>query len=185
MLQLTIGPTEIFNEETNKLIKVKGTTLQLEHSLISVSKWEEKWHKAFLGKDNKTAEETIDYVRCMTLTQNVDPNVYYALTPEDFKAISAYIEDSHTATWFSEDRQKGRPNRETITSELIYCWMVQLNIPIDPFQKWHLNRLMTLIKVINIKNTPPKKMSRAEQARAARNRTALNEARRAQMGSKG
>lgn len=182
MLQLNVKPTEFFDESTNKLVHVKGTTLQLEHSLISVSKWEEKWHKAFLGKDNKTTEETIDYVRCMTLTQNVDPMVYYSLTTEDFKKISEYIEDSHTATWFSEDRQKGRPNREIVTSELIYCWMIQLKIPADPFQKWHLNRLMTLIRVCNIKNNPPKKMSKSE---AMNRQRALNNARKAKTGSRG
>lgn len=185
MLELTIKPREFYDERTNKMITTKETVLRLEHSLISISKWEEKWHKAFLGKNEKTAEETIDYVRCMTLTQNVDPNVYYALDENDFKAISEYITDSHTATWFNEDQKRGRSNRETVTSELIYCWMVQLNIPPDPYQKWHLNRLMTLIRVINIKNTPPKKMTKSEAARAARNRDALNNARRARMGSNG
>lgn len=181
MLQLIVKPMDFFDESTNKMVTIKGTTLQLEHSLISVHKWEQKWHKPFLGKDNKTTEETIDYVRCMTLTQNVDPKVYYALGPEEFKAISEYIEDPHTATWFSEDQRKGRPNREIVTSELIYCWMIQLNIPRD-FDKWHLNSLMTLIRVCNIKNSPPKKMSKSE---AMSKQRALNEARRRQTGSRG
>ena len=133
--------------------------LQLEHSLVSISKWESKWHIPFLDGKDKTLEQIIDYVRCMTITQNVKPEVYNRLTEDNLKAINDYIENPMTATTFSDINQ--RPSREIITSEIIYYWMVSFNIPFE-CQKWHLNKLLTLIKVCNIKNSPPKKMSRQE-----------------------
>lgn len=180
MLQITIPGRELFNEQTQEFIYTEEQTLQLEHSLISLAKWESKWCKAFLSKQEKTYEETIDYIRCMTITPNVKPEVYYNLTAENVKEINAYIEAPMTATYFSEDPH-GKPSRETITNELIYYWMISLNIPPE-YQKWHLNRLLTLIKVCNIKNAPPKKMSRREIT--SRN-AALNAARRKQFNTRG
>ena len=180
MLRITIPATEMFDDSTQEFIVTKEQTLQLEHSLISLSKWEAKWNKVFLSKEEKTIEETIDYIRCMTLTQNVDPNVYRCLTEENFREINAYIEAPMTATYFSNEERGGRL-KEQVTSELIYYWMIALNIPVE-FQKWHLNRLLTLIRVCNIKNQPPKKMSRRE---IANRNAALNEARRKQLNSRG
>lgn len=171
MLQITVPGQELFDEKTNSFYVTKTHVLQLEHSLISVSKWEARWKKPFLGSDKKTSEEIRDYIRCMTLNKDVDPFVYSCLTYENEKAISDYINDPMTATTFRED---GKRSREIITSELIYYWMIALNIP-ESYQKWHLNRLMTLIRVCNIKNTPPKKMSQRDIM--AQNR-ALNQARR-------
>lgn len=181
MLHITIPETELFDEVNERFITVKSTTIQLEHSLVSLSKWESKYHKAFLSKDAKSAEETLDYIKFMTLTQNVDPNVYRALDADNMAKISAYIEDPMTATWFSEDHNNGRPNRDVITAELIYYWMIALNIPFE-CQKWHLNRLLTLIRVCNIKNTPDKKMSKTDLY--SRNRS-LNAARRQATHSNG
>lgn len=185
MLKIVVPATVIgekFNEETSEFIPVttKQQTLQLEHSLVSISKWEAKWHKPFLLKEPKTIEESIDYVRCMTLTQNVDPNVYKALTPQLLAEVSAYIDAPMTATTFSE--RGNRPvNREIITSEIIYYWMVAYQIPFE-CQKWHLSRLLTLINVCNVKNAPQKKMSSREIM--AQNR-ALNAARRKRLHTKG
>lgn len=180
MLQITIPAAEYFDEKTGEFHSIRATKLQLEHSLVSVSKWESKWNKPFLGKGEKSAEECIDYVRCMTVTQNVDPLVYQFLTQENFREINAYIEAPMTATTFSE-RENKQFNREIITAEIIYYWMVALNIPFE-CQKWHLNKLITLVRVCNIKNTPRKKMNKREIAE--RNRT-LNEMRRKQTHSKG
>lgn len=180
MLQITIPAAEYFDEKTGEFHSIRETTLQLEHSLVSVSKWESKWRKPFLGKSEKSAEECIDYVRCMTMTQNVDPMAYRFLSEKNFQEINAYIESPMTATTFSE-RENKQFSREVITAEIIYYWMVALNIPFE-CQKWHLNKLITLVRVCNIKNTPQKKMSRREVAE--RNRT-LNEMRRKQMHSKG
>lgn len=180
MLQITIPAAEYFDEKTGEFHSIRETTLQLEHSLVSVSKWESKWRKPFLGKSEKSAEECIDYVRCMTITQNVDPMAYRFLSEKNFQEINAYIESPMTATTFSE-RENKQFSREVITAEIIYYWMVALNIPFE-CQKWHLNKLITLVRVCNIKNTPQKKMSRREVAE--RNRT-LNEMRRKQMHSKG
>ena len=180
MLRITIPAAELWDEEKQEFVTTKEQTLQLEHSLVSLSKWESKWNKAFLGKQAKTSEETLDYVRCMTITQNVKPDVYGYLTPENINEINDYIDAPMTATHFSNERQGG-VNRETVTSELIYYWMIALNIPFE-CQKWHLNRLLTLIKVCNIKNTPPKKMSR--QQIMSRN-ASLNAARRKQLHSRG
>ena len=181
MLTITIPAVEMFNEETNEfLITKKEQTLQLEHSLVSLSKWESKWCKAFLSKEEKTYEETLDYIKCMTITQNIDPDVYSRLTRANIDEINKYIEAPMTATTFYGDTQKGH-NRETVTSELIYYWMISLNIPME-CQKWHLNRLLTLIRVCNVKNTPPKKMSRQE---IINRNAALNAARRKKLNSKG
>ena len=125
MLKITIPDTEAFDPKTNEFITVKGQTIALEHSLVSISKWESKWHIPYLMEKNKTTEQVYDYIRCMTLTQHVDPKVYMCIPPEELKRINDYISDSMTATWFSEDKKKkGGPFGEVITSEIIYYWMV-------------------------------------------------------------
>ena len=179
MLKITVPAMEYYDEVSNEFILFKEQSLQLEHSLVSISKWEAKWHKPFLDGKDKTLEEVIDYVRCMTITQNVDAEVYTRLTENNLKAINEYIENPMTATTFSDTNQT--PNREIITSEIIYYWMVAFNIPFE-CQKWHINRLLTLVKVCNIKNAPAKKMGRNEILQ--RNR-ALNEARKKNLNTKG
>ena len=180
MLQITIPAGERWDEGKQEFIQVKGHTLQLEHSLISLSKWESKWCKAFLSNKDKTYEETMDYIKCMTITPNVDPDVYNYLTSDNINQINEYIGAPMTATYFSEDKSR-KAGREVVTAELIYYWMISLNIPFE-CQKWHLNRLLALIRVCNIKNQPPKKMSKREIM--SRN-AALNAARRSQMGTTG
>ena len=180
MLQITVPERELWDEINEEFISIKETTLQLEHSLVSLSKWESKWCKPFLTNQDKTMEETIDYVKCMTLTQKVNPLVYRCLTNENMEAINQYITSPMTATTFNEDKN-GKRNREQVTAEIVYYWMIALNIPFE-CQKWHLNRLLTLIRVCNIKNQPPKKMSRQEIM--SRN-AALNAARRKRLNSKG
>ena len=180
MLQITIPECEFFDEGTETFVHMDEKTIQLEHSLVSLSKWESKWHKPFLGREPKTEEETIDYVRCMTITHNVSPLIYQRLTPEHYKQINDYIEDSMTATWFSKD-SNSRSSREVVTAEIIYFWMVTYGIPFE-CEKWHLNRLLTLIRVCDRKNAPSKKMSKAEQYRQNR---ALNAARRSKLHSRG
>lgn len=182
MLQITVPQRELYDEVNNEFIYTKEQTLKLEHSLVSVSKWESKWGKPFLTKQEKTYEEIIDYIRCMTLTQNVDPYVYFCLTEKNKNQIRDYLESSMTATTFMEEGNNGsNGNGEIVTSELIYFWMISLNIPLE-CQKWHLSRLITLIRVCNIKNSPPKQMSRNEIL--SRNK-ALNEARRKRLNTKG
>lgn len=181
MLQITIPATEMWDEINERFVRTKEQTLSLEHSLVSVSKWEAKWHKSFLSsKEPKTMEETLDYIMCMTLTQNVNPEVYSRLSRENFKAINDYIENPMTATQIYENKGGGH-NQEKITSELIYYWMIALNIPME-CQKWHLNRLLTLVRVCNIKNKPPKKMSKRQLM--SRN-ASLNAARRQRMNTSG
>ena len=184
MMTITFPEEERWDEKLQEFKYYKEQTVNIEHSLVSLAKWESKWNKPFLTKDPKTYEESIDYFRCMTITQNVDPNIWYRLTNEQIKQINDYIDAPMTATWFNERDNKtyGRKAAsEQITSEIIYYWMIALQIPFE-CQKWHLNRLLTLVKVCNIKNTPPKKMSKADIM--AKNRS-LNAARRAKMGSKG
>ena len=181
MLRITIPPTESWDEEAGCFLITKEYNLQLEHSLVSLSKWESKWKKPFYSREDKTYEETIDYIRCMTITQNVPQEAYNAVSNDIINQVSAYIEDTMTATTFTEKRQATGNNGEMITSELIYYWMIALQIPME-CQKWHLNRLLTLVRVCNIKNAPPKKMGRKETMN--RNRS-LNAARRARLNSKG
>lgn len=180
MLRITVPATELWDEVKEEFVYTKEQTLQLEHSLVSLSKWESKWHKAFLGKKEKTDEEILDYVRCMTITQNVEPEVYRRLSAQNYADINAYIEAPMTAICFPED-MPGKGSKETVTSELIYYWMISFNIPVE-FQKWHLNRLLALIRVCNLKNSPPKKRGRRELM--SRN-AALNAARRKKLGTKG
>ena len=179
MLTITIPDSELFNEATQEFLKVKGQTITLEHSLVSVSKWESKWKKPFLGYGEKTEEEIMYYIRCMTITQNVNPIIYSGLTNENLKEIMAYIDDKMTATTFKDNQQ--RHSREIITAEIIYYWMVELGIPFE-CQKWHLNRLLTLVNVCSIKQAPAKKMSRKD---AMAQQSQLNAARRAKFKSRG
>jgi len=181
MLQITTERTEFFNEDTNEFVYVQPQKLILEHSLLSVSKWEAKWKKPFLTKDDKTPEELLDYIRCMTINQNVNPLVYNCLTRNQLKAVENYIGDKASATVIRTANTPHGSGR-AVTSELIYYWMTAQNIPFE-CEKWHLNRLLTLIKVANIENNPKKKkMGRRDIYNQNR---ALNAARRARHNTKG
>lgn len=180
MLEITIPATEQWDELKQEFVTTKEQTLTLEHSLVSLSKWESKWCKPFLSKEKMTHEETIDYIKCMTLTQNVDENIYRCLSNSNINKISEYINAPMTATWFTDNKLQKTSN-EQVTSELIYYWMIALTIPFE-CQKWHLNRLLTLIKICNIKNQSPKKRSRSE---IMSQNAALNAARRKQLNTKG
>lgn len=178
MLSITIPTTRLYNEVDNEFITVKGQTLQLEHSLVSLSKWESKWRKPFLDDEQKlTDEETIDYVRCMTITQNVNPLIYECLNDDHIAEIQRYIDAPMTATWFGKTEDKGSVNGEKVTNEIIYYWMSTFGIPMD-CQKWHLNRLITLIRVFIAKSQKPKPMTLQDRA-------ALNAARKQQYNTKG
>ena len=180
MLTIVVPGVEMFDDQSQEFVTQGDVTLELEHSLVSLSKWESKHEKPFLGKQEKTTEETLDYVRCMIVTPNVSEEVISKLSEENLMAVNGYIDSKMTATWFNEP--PGAPkSRDVITAELIYYWMVVFQIPFQ-CEHWHLNRLFTLIRVCNIKQAKPKKMTRAELA--ARNRE-LNAQRREQLGSKG
>lgn len=189
MLEIVIPEQhyELFDENTNTFlppVDIKETRIQLEHSLISLKKWEQRWHKPFLGRTGElTHEELTDYIRCMSLTHGVNPEAYNWIPKNVIESIVEYIKDPMTATWFRENNLIGaqKKSREIVTAEIIYYWMIALNIPVE-FQKWHLNQLLTLIKVVNIKNQKPEKV---DQKTAARERAALNAKRRAAMKSRG
>lgn len=179
MLQLTIVTEEGYDEVASKFVASDTTVLRLEHSLVSLSKWESEWELPFLGDGEKTVEQTQDYIRKMNLGEEFPENLFHSFKDSDYAAIDKYINAKMTATWFSEAQDP--PSRETVTAELIYYWMISLDIPFD-CQNWHLNRLLTLIKVCNLKNAPKKKMNFAD---IARRRSELNEQRRREMGSRG
>lgn len=183
MLKITIPATELYDEQNNRFYKSKETTLSLEHSLVSISKWESKWHKAFYDKRAKTREETLDYIRCMTISPtNVDPTVYLCLNKDNFDSINNYISDPMTASFLMNYTNKEAGPKEVVTSELIYYWMISLNIPFDPCQKWHINRLFALIGIAERKNAPKKSFSKRQMMT---NNAAMNAARRAKYHSKG
>lgn len=188
MLLIKVEKQDLWDSETERFKTLKtDCTLQLEHSLISISKWESKWKKPYLETDTrkaKTFEELKDYVRCMTIN-GVPDEVYDFLKREDYVKISEYINDPHSATWFNKANEKksfGKKTPETLTSELIYYYMIANEIPWEA-QKWHLNRLLTLIRICGDKNSGPnRKMSKKDIL--GRN-ASLNKARRAASGSKG
>lgn len=163
-----------------RFVTSPGKIVRLEHSLKSVSKWESKWKRAFLSNKPLTKEQNIDYIRCMEVTGQVDPKIFDLLTQDQVQQISEYINDKMTATVINH-RGPNKPSRETITSEVIYFWMIQHGIPPE-YEKWHLNRLLTLIEVCGVKGGPQKKMSMREQMAQQR---ALNEARRAKYKTRG
>ena len=182
MLKIIVPQHEEYDEDQDLFVTIKAKTLSLEHSLVSISKWESKWHKPFAVKEKRTAEEVLDYIKCMDVDDNVDQDalIQIAKRPEIIKSINDYIDDPMTATTFSEGAG-GPPVREIITAEIVYYWMVANSIPFE-CQYWHLNKLLTLIKVCNIKNSPPQKMTASQIA--AQNK-ALNEARRKKWNTRG
>jgi hypothetical protein len=180
VLSINVTTKQGFDESTNRFVALEAFNLELEHSLVSLSKWEAFWEKPFLGKDEKTDEQTISYIRDMTLTPMVPEGIYSKLKPNDFEKINDYISKKMTATWFAENKSQ-KNDGSVITSELIYYWMVALNIPFE-CQHWHLNRLLTLIRVCNEKNQPAKKMSRRDLAAKQRE---IAERRRQQYGTRG
>ena len=180
MLRLKIAPTEMWDERKQEFVQTGERELMLEHSLVSLAKWESKWQKPFLDQKPKTGDEMLDYVRCMTITQNVSPETYSRLTTGNMAEIEQYISRPMTATTFSA-KQHGNRNGEKTTAELIYYWMVTLSIPFE-CEKWHLNRLLALIRVCNLKNQPARKKS--QRAILQENR-ALNAARRQRLRTRG
>ncbi len=178
-IEVPLSP-EGWDEEKQEFIEEQTITLCLEHSLVSLSKWESKWCKSFFSKQAKSDEETIDYIKCMSLNEDVSSDVYAHLSMQNIMDINKYIEAPMTATHITEPKG-GKPNKDVVTSELIYYWMIALNIPFE-CQYWHLNRLLTLIQVCNVKNQPDKKMSRSETMKQY---AALNAARRKKYNSKG
>lgn len=177
-IEIPLG-IEQWDESKQEFIEPKTQILQLEHSLVSLSKWESKWCKPFLSSE-KNDEEILDYIKCMTVTPNVNQGIYDYLTPVNIQEIIDYINAPMTAATFPKEKINNA-NREIITADIIYYWMVALQIPSE-YRKWHLNRLLALIRVCNIKNAPPKKRSRNE---IAAEYSRLNAARRQQLNTKG
>lgn len=179
MLQITL-PVELWDEGKQEFVYLPGQTLELEHSLASLSKWESKMGKPFLTKDAKTYEESLEYLKCMMLTPGVTEETYEYLMSHQLHKVDDYINSSMTATILPPNRgRKGRP--EIITAEVIYYWMIAMQIP-SQYEYWHLNKLITLIGVCNVKNSPTKKRSSDE---ILRDQMALNEERCKQLNSKG
>lgn len=184
MLTIHIEQQEKYNENTCEFVSIPKTELYLEHSLVAVRDWEGKWKKPFLETKEKPIQELLYYIHCMCINKEVcTDDILNCLTPKQLETIVAYIQDDMTATWFSNNSRIGASNRtgEVVTAEIIYYWMVSLRVPIE-METWHLNRLLTLLKVLNIKNGGDKKMPKKE---AAAQRRALNAQRKAKMRSKG
>lgn len=198
MIEITIPGEELWDARRAEFTSTKAVTLRLEYSLVSLSKWESKWHIPFFDESmEKTPEQMQDFVRCMTVTQGVDPTVYARLTVENLNAIYRYMEDPMTATWFAGEGRPGEKNQngtakrrarrrlpgtgKVLTSEVLYSRMFQAGVPIE-CERWHLNRLMTLIRVCQEEQAPPRKMSRKD---ALRQRRELNAARMKKYGARG
>lgn len=183
MLIIKTPSIELFNERTNEFINIKPQELHLEHSLLSISKWESKWEKPFFNNGSeikKTNTELTDYIRCMTINSNINPLIYSNIPKSIMDTIYEYMNAEHTATTI-KSYEKNKGSSEGITSELIYYWMISYNIPFEA-QKWHINRLLKLIEIFNVKSHPEKKMPLKEQLRQQRE---LNEARRKRLNTSG
>ena len=180
MLRLVIEGDEVFNEETSTFETFNNVVLDLEHSLLSLSKWESKYQKPFLSSEKKSSEEIFGYLQAMIISPEVDPDAIYRCSQRDITRIQEYIDSSQSATTFGEMPERRGPG-EVITSELIYFWMVSFNIPFE-CQEWHLNRLFSLIRICNLKNSGPAKMGRHE---AAQQRAEINAKRKAELGTSG
>lgn len=180
MLTIVVQGDELWDEEAEKFCYTEDTVLQFEHSLVSLSKWEAKYHKLFLTKEPKTEEEMGGYIQAMLLTPDVPIEVFDRMTKEQFEELDAYINDPMTGSTISEMPQGSRTS-ERLSSELIYFWMSQYNIDIS-HKHDHLNRLFTLIKIHHAKTQKPKKMSKNARAQQM---AELNAQRKAQMGTKG
>lgn len=178
MLKIVIKEDEFWDNEIRRFIPVPGATVYLEHSLSSISKWEGKWHKPYLDQDTpKSYEETVDYIRCMCLNPDELEDIHYTILARfHMNEIEDYKLNPMTATRISNSKPKGQQT-EIVTAEVIYYWMFSQQIPLE-CENWHFNKLMTLIRVFNIKNGKPEKMSKREIFE--RNR-ALNKARKAKM----
>lgn len=183
MLPISVPGVEKFDEVSQEFIYGPSTELDLEHSLISISKWESKYHKPFLGPETKTSDEMLDYIRFMTINKPKDPTCYERLTDKNVDEIKAYIDDPMTATKITPapGGKKKAGGSKVVTSELIYYWLVQMNIPFE-VEKWHLNRLLKLVEVVSEKNQPKKKIPKKQTLRS---QAAINEARRRASGSSG
>lgn len=179
MLIIEVSLIDGYDEVTNEFKACESFTLQLEHSLASLSKWESFFEKPFLSSEEKTPEEILWYISAMTLTLNVPPMVFEKFSDQNLSQINEYINAKMTATWFNLENQE--PSKEIITAEIIYYWMISFGIPFE-CQDWHLNKLLTLIKVCNAKAAPEKELSKAEIT--SRNRE-LNARRRAEMKTSG
>jgi hypothetical protein len=180
MLTITVEAIEAFDDDSQEFISQGGTILEFEHSLVSLSKWESIYEKPFLSKESKSAEEIVEYIKCMLLTPKVPEEIFRQLSLENYEKIHDYINGKRSATWFNETPE-APGSRETVTSELIYYWMTVFNIPFECDQ-WHLNRLFTLIRICNLKQAPQKKMNSFEMAQYRRQ---LNAQRRAELGTSG
>lgn len=180
MLKIIVLGEEFYDEVTESFNTVGDLVLELEHSLVSLSKWESEFQKPFLSPGKKTTQEVYDYIKTMILSEEYPSNILDRFSAENFQQINDYIESKQSATTFGEmPPNSGRS--EVITSELIYYWMVTFNIPFE-CEVWHLNRLFALIRICNVKNSKPKKMSRNQLAQ--RNRE-LNAQRKEQLGTTG
>ena len=181
MLTISLINQDFFDAETSEFIEYPDMEIQLEHSLISMSKWESLFEKPFLAPGQRSRDEVLSYIGCMILTPGIDSSVVNRLGNNELSLIDAYISSKQSATTFGDLPARNKSSGETITSELIYYWMVAFNIPFE-CQTWHLNRLFSLIRILNLKQEKPKKMSRAEIS--ARN-AELNAKRRAALGTSG
>ncbi len=179
-LTVTIPGKELFDQQSKTFITIPATTVTLEHSLLSISKWESKWKRSYFIKEPMTIDQSIDYIACMCLTKNIDPKIFRFMDKKTAQEISNYIADPMTATTIKHRDKK--PSREIITSELVYYWMVNFGIPFDPCQKWHFNRLMTLIEIATIKEAGDQKMPRKEMLKQ---RALLNSQRKAKYNTHG
>lgn len=180
MITIDLGTLEYYDSEKNEFVYEEGGKVRFEYSLKMLYEWEGKWKKAFLkGNKNLTTEEAVDFYIMMAL----DPIDKKFMTGEAMETLSKYVNDPQTATTFA-DGQNGNtsPSKGKIfTSEELYAMMITSNVPLD-FENRNLNRLITILRVISVQNTPPKKMSKND---IYRQNAALNAERKARLNTKG
>lgn len=181
MFVINLGD-ELFDEETNTFLHPVGKKLHLEHSLLSISKWEAEWEIPFLNTD-KTSEQSLSYIKCCVLDDDFDELLLNTLSDKNILDFNAYLSKGMTAkkiidlrSSLSQKRKSRRPaSQKALTSEDIYYSMIQFHVWKE-CEEWPLQRLLSLLQLCSLKSNSTGEMSKSDQAKFYREENARRKA---------